>query len=90
MLRGAFLLKLHYGLDELNDIDWLAVLQVIWPFMMVGFILILVALIDLYRHRKARTNVMLWTILILFFNTIGPILYFTIGRKGAKHHEVRN
>ncbi|TKI53391.1 PLDc_N domain-containing protein [Lysinibacillus mangiferihumi] len=83
-------MKLHYGLNDLNEIDWLAVLQVIWPFMMVGFILILVALIDLYRHREVRTNVVLWTIIILFFNTIGPILYFTIGRKGAIHHEVRN
>ena len=82
--KGSFLVKLHYGLNELKDIDWFAVLQIALPFMLVGFILILIALVDLYKHRKERANVLLWTIVILFFNTIGPILYFTIGRKGAK------
>ncbi|MEG0577812.1 MAG: PLD nuclease N-terminal domain-containing protein [Bacilli bacterium] len=77
-------MKLHYGLNELKDIDWLAVLQIALPFIVVGLILILIALVDLYRHRKERSNVLLWTIVILFFNTIGPILYFTIGRKGEK------
>ncbi|MFJ5764118.1 PLD nuclease N-terminal domain-containing protein [Lysinibacillus sp. NPDC093210] len=83
-------MKLHYGLNELKDIDWLAVLQIALPFMVVGLILIVIALFDLYRHRKTRANVLLWTIVILFFNTIGPILYFTIGRKGEKAYEVRN
>jgi len=76
--------KLHYGLNELKDIDWFAVLQIALPFMLVGLTLILIALVDLYKHRKERANVVLWTIVILFFNTIGPILYFTIGRKGEK------
>ncbi|UED81864.1 PLD nuclease N-terminal domain-containing protein [Lysinibacillus sp. CD3-6] len=83
-------MKLHYGLNELGDVDWLAVLQIALPFMVVGLILILIALFDLYRHRKERANVLLWTIVIIFFNTIGPILYFTIVRKGAKLNEVRN
>lgn len=83
-------MKLHYGLNDLKDIDWLAVLQIALPFIVVGLLLILIALIDLYRHRKERSNVFLWTIVILFFNTIGPILYFTIGRKGEKPNEVRS
>jgi len=77
-------MKLHYGLNALKDIDWLAVLQITLPFLVVGLILILIALFDLYKHRKERANVVLWTLVILFFNTIGPILYFTIGRKGEK------
>ncbi|MFJ7667192.1 PLD nuclease N-terminal domain-containing protein [Lysinibacillus sp. NPDC097195] len=83
-------MKLHYGLNELKDIDWLAVLQIALPFLIVGLTLILIALFDLYKHRKERANVLLWTIVILLFNTIGPILYFTIGRKGEKVYEVRN
>jgi predicted cobalt transporter CbtA len=51
--------------------------------MIIGFILILTALIDLYRHRKTRKNVLIWTLIILFANTIGPILYFVIGRKDS-------
>lgn len=77
-------MQLHYGLDELKDIDWMSVLPIILPFMAVGFILILIALMDLYRNRKTRDNVFIWTIVILFCNTIGPILYFVIGRRDGK------
>ncbi|MFJ8261064.1 PLD nuclease N-terminal domain-containing protein [Rummeliibacillus sp. NPDC094406] len=77
-------MKLHYGFDDLKGFDWMAILPIVLPIMIVGLILILIALIDLYRHRKIRENVLLWAIVILFFNTIGPILYFTIGRKGGR------
>jgi predicted cobalt transporter CbtA len=73
----------HYGLDELNNIDIMSVLPIVLPVMIIGFILILTALIDLYRHRKTRKNVLIWTLIILFANTIGPILYFVIGRKDS-------
>ncbi|MEK4093195.1 PLD nuclease N-terminal domain-containing protein [Viridibacillus sp. FSL H8-0110] len=74
-------MQLHYNLEDLKDIDWMGVLPIILPFMAVGFILILIALLDLYRNRKTRENVFIWTLVILFCNTIGPILYFVIGRK---------
>ncbi|HWI47759.1 MAG TPA: PLD nuclease N-terminal domain-containing protein [Rummeliibacillus sp.] len=77
-------MKLHYGFDDLKGFDWMAILPIVLPIMIVGLILILIALIDLYRHREIRENILLWTIVILFFNTIGPILYFTIGRKGGR------
>lgn len=74
-------MQLHYNLEDLKDIDWMGVLPIILPFMAVGFILILIALLDLYRNRKTRENVFIWTLVILFCNTIYPILYFVIGRK---------
>ena len=77
-------MKLHYGFDDLKGFDWMAILPIVLPILIVGLILILIALIDLYRHREIRENILLWTIVILFFNTIGPILYFTIGRKGGR------
>ncbi|WP_397538889.1 PLD nuclease N-terminal domain-containing protein [Rummeliibacillus pycnus] len=77
-------MKLHYGFEDLEGFDWMAILPIVLPIMIVGLILILIALIDLYRHREIRENVLLWTIVILFVNTIGPILYFTIGRKGGR------
>ncbi|MFJ7734911.1 PLD nuclease N-terminal domain-containing protein [Lysinibacillus sp. NPDC097287] len=83
-------MKLHYGFDNISKIDWSSILPIIIPFLLVGFLLILVALVDLYRHRTTRENVLIWTIVIVFFNTIGPILYFVIGRKDVNKHATRN
>ncbi|CAH0171224.1 Negative regulatory protein YxlE [Peribacillus sp. Bi96] len=74
-------MKLHYGFDDLKDIDLMAFIPIILPFLAVGLLLVSIALIDLYRHRNTRENVLIWTLVILFVNTIGPILYLVIGRK---------
>jgi predicted cobalt transporter CbtA len=74
-------MELHYGWNELKDIDFMSILPIILPVIAIGMILVLIALIDLYRNRKTRKNVLLWTLIIIFANTIGPILYFVIGRK---------
>lgn len=83
-------MKLHYGFDDLSQIEWSSILPILVPFLLVGFLLILIALVDLYRHRTTRENVLLWTIVIVFFNTLGPILYFVIGRKDVKKHAIRD
>ncbi len=77
-------MELHYGWNELKDIDFMSILPVILPVIAIGLILVLIALIDLYRNRKTRKNVLLWTLIIIFANTIGPILYFVIGRKDSE------
>ena len=76
--------KLHYGISDFKDIDIMAFLPIILPIILVGTLLVLITLIDLYRHRKTRKNALLWMLIILFVNTIGPILYFVIGRKDSE------
>lgn len=76
-------MKIHYGLNDLKDIDIMAFLPIILPIIAVGALLVLIAFIDLYRHRKTRKNVLVWTFIILFVNILGPILYFVIGRKDS-------
>lgn len=83
-------MKLHYGFDEISQLNWASILPILLPFLLVGSILILIALIDLYRHRNRRENVLMWTIIIVFFNTIGPVLYFMIGRKDVNTRALRN
>jgi hypothetical protein len=83
-------MQLHYGLNDLKDIDFMALLPIILPIIVVGTLLVLIALIDLYRHRKTRENVLIWTLIILFANTLGPILYFVIGRKDSENLETRD
>ncbi|MET1177056.1 MULTISPECIES: PLD nuclease N-terminal domain-containing protein [Bacillales] len=77
-------MELHYGWNELKDIDFMSILPIVLPVIAIGMILVLIALIDLYRNRKTRKNVLLWTLIIIFANTIGPILYFVIGRKDSE------
>ncbi len=83
-------MKLHYSFDDLGQIDWASILPILLPFLFVGFLLITIALVDLYRHRETRENILLWTIIILFFNTIGSVLYFVIGRKEVNKRALRN
>jgi 4-amino-4-deoxy-L-arabinose transferase-like glycosyltransferase len=83
-------MQLHYGLNDFKDIDFMAFLPIILPIIVVGTLLVLIALIDLYRHRKTRKNVLIWTLIILFANTLGPILYFVIGRKDSENLEIRD
>jgi len=83
-------MKLHYGFDDLQQIEWASILPIILPFLFVGLVLILVALFDLHRHRDTRENILMWTIIILFFNSIGSVLYFIIGRKDVNKRALRN
>ena len=77
-------MQLHYGLNDLKDIDIMAFLPIVLPIIAVGALLVFIALIDLYRHRKTRKNVLVWTLIIIFVNVLGPILYFVIGRKDSE------
>ncbi|HFJ9452463.1 TPA: PLD nuclease N-terminal domain-containing protein [Bacillus tropicus] len=77
-------MQLHYGLNDLKDIDIMNFLPIILPVIAVGVLLVFIAFIDLYRNRKTRKNVLVWTFIILFVNILGPILYFVIGRKESE------
>ncbi|MGE1126286.1 PLD nuclease N-terminal domain-containing protein [Bacillus wiedmannii] len=77
-------MQLHYGWNDLKDMDIMAFLPIILPVIAVGALLVFIALIDLYRHRKTRKNVLVWTLIIIFVNVLGPVLYFVIGRKDSE------
>lgn len=76
-------MQLHYELNDFMNIDIMALLPIVLPVIVLGTLLILIALVDLYRHRKIRKNVFIWTLIVLLVNTFGPILYFIFGRKDS-------
>jgi len=56
-------------------------LAIILPIVIIQLILLVVALIDLYRVEKTNGPKWVWILVILLLNIIGPILYFVIGRR---------
>ena len=51
------------------------------PIIIVELALMLTALIHVLKHKKYRFgNQVLWIVLVVFLQIVGPILYFTVGR----------
>lgn len=56
-------------------------LPFIVPIVLIEMILMLTALIHVLKHKKYRFgNQIMWVIIVVLLQIIGPILYFTIGR----------
>ena len=51
------------------------------PVILIEVILAVIALVHALRHKTYRFgNRVLWIIVVLFVQIIGPVLYFTIGK----------
>jgi hypothetical protein len=51
------------------------------PYIAVEFALMLVALIHVLRHKNYKVgNRVLWVVVVVCFQIIGPICYFAFGR----------
>jgi len=62
---------------DFESIPWTLIL----PLVIIQFILIVVAIIDLIRVRDTNGPKWLWAIIIILGNMIGPIIYFIAGRR---------
>ncbi|GEN84422.1 hypothetical protein SLU01_27340 [Sporosarcina luteola] len=62
---------------ELANIPW----NLILPLIVLQLILMMVALIDIIRHRRTNGPFIMWIFIILLASLIGPILYFIFGRR---------
>ncbi|HLS60814.1 MAG TPA: PLDc N-terminal domain-containing protein [Virgibacillus sp.] len=63
--------------ESLAAIDW----GIIMPLLVIQAILMVIALIDLWRTEDTNGPKNLWLIIIIFISILGPILYFVIGRR---------
>ena len=64
-------------MEELARVPW----TVIAPLLVVQFILLIVALVDLRKIHATNGPKILWVFIILFVSLFGPIAYFVVGRK---------
>lgn len=56
-------------------------LPLLIPLFLLELGLIIFALVDLFRRENSRGPKWVWVLVILFVSTIGPIIYFVLGRK---------
>ena len=65
----------------MTGIEWVQQnLALLLPLIILQLGLMIAALIDLARRPSTRGPKWLWVLVILFVNTIGPIIYFLVGR----------
>ena len=51
------------------------------PLLIIQFFLIVVSLSNIFKHKNYKCgNRLIWTLVVIFINIIGPVLYFIIGR----------
>ena len=62
--------------------DAVEILKLIWPLIVIQVVLMVLALLDLQKREKVKGNSkVLWVVIILVINTIGPLLYLFWGRE---------
>lgn len=64
-------------MSELASIPW----NLLMPLIVLQFILMIVALVDVIRHRRTNGPFIMWIFIIVLGNLIGSILYFIFGRR---------
>ena len=69
----------------MGELSPLQVAALLAPIIVIQLGLMLVALFDLERaERRVRGgSKLVWALVIVIVNIIGPILYFTVGREDA-------
>lgn len=64
-----------------ESIDISQILPIIMPFIVIQFILMIIALVLCFKTEKTRGPKWMWVLIIVFGNMIGSIVFFIIGRK---------
>ena len=65
----------------MDGIDIGEYIPLLVPLLVIQLVLLTVALLDLRKQEKTKGPKWLWVLIIVFINTIGPILYFVVGRE---------
>ena len=69
-------------MEQITPYDkFLELLPFIIPLVLLQLTLMIVALVDLVRREKTRGPKWVWTLVIIFGELIGPIIYLIFGRE---------
>jgi hypothetical protein len=63
--------------------DPAAIVAILLPLIILQLILLIAALYDLTRpgRRVRGDSKVVWALIVIFVSTVGPILYFLVGRE---------
>lgn len=68
-------------MNAMTTAEIMEYLPFLMPIIIIELILMLTALIHVLKHKNYRFgNRVIWIIIVVCLQIIGPILYFTIGR----------
>ncbi len=57
-------------------------LPILIPIVVLELILMIVALVKLFKHpEEVKGSMLVWALVIVFFNIIGPVAFLIFGRK---------
>ena len=69
----------------MSTVDVVALLKqylpLLIPIILIELALLIIALVDVVRRPNTNGPKLMWVLIIILVNVIGPILYFIIGRK---------
>jgi len=51
------------------------------PIVLLQLGLMVIALVDLIKRERTKGPKWVWVLVIIFFNLIGPVIYFLVGRE---------
>ncbi len=72
----------------MNDIDWSKLLPLLIPIVLLELGLLVWALLDVIRRERVKGgNKVVWILVIVLINIIGPIIYFIFGREEGPTEE---
>jgi hypothetical protein len=60
--------------------DFARFIPLLIPIVLIQLGLMVFALVDILKKRKARGNYLVWVFVIILVNIFGPIAYFAFGR----------
>lgn len=70
------IMYLSVGFEALGEY-----LPLLIPYIIVEFALLITALVHVLRHNSFRFgNKIMWAIIVVVFQLVGPIVYFVFGR----------
>jgi len=58
-----------------------AYLPLLIPLLLIQFVLMIFALLDIARRERLRGPKWVWVVVVIFINIIGPLIYFVLGRE---------
>ena len=72
----------------MNNVDLGTLLPLLIPVILLEFGLLVWALLDVIRREHVRGgNKVVWILVIVLINIIGPIVYFIFGREEGPHED---